>query len=145
MRTTAEVAARALSLNERLSTGTESPPAPHSDAAVALLAQVVHILDEAKAENIVTIDLAGKSQLGDYMVIASGRSDRHVGAIGDQVQRKLKEFGVGRIRIEGLETCDWVLIDAGDIIVHVFRPEVREFYKLEKMWSGDRPGDETAH
>jgi ribosome-associated protein len=150
MRTTAEVAARALSLNERLSTGTETPStapsaAPHSDAAVALLAQVVHILDEAKAENIVTIDLAGKSQLGDYMVIASGRSDRHVGAIGDQVQRKLKEFGVGRIRIEGLETCDWVLIDAGDIIVHVFRPEVREFYKLEKMWSGDRPGDETAH
>jgi ribosome-associated protein len=145
MRTTAEVAARALSLNERLSTGTDIPPAPHSEAAVALLAQVVHILDEAKAENIVTIDLAGKSQLGDYMVIASGRSDRHVGAIGDQVQRKLKEFGVGRIRIEGLETCDWVLIDAGDIIVHVFRPEVREFYKLEKMWSGDRPGDETAH
>ena len=150
MRTTAEVAARAQSLNERLSTGTETPTtaasaAPHTDAAIALLAQVEHILDEAKAENIVTIDLVGKSLLGDYMVIASGRSDRHVGAIGDQVQRKLKEFGVGRIRIEGLETCDWVLIDAGDIIVHVFRPEVRDFYKLEKMWSGDRPGEETAH
>ena len=109
-----------------------------------MLAQVVSILDEAKAEEIVSIDLAGKSTIGDFMVIASGRSDRHVGAIGDQLQRKLKEAGVGRIRAEGMETCDWVLIDVGDIIIHIFRPEVREFYKLEKMWTGERPTDESA-
>jgi ribosome-associated protein len=111
----------------------------------ALLKDVVHWLDEAKAENVVTIDLAGKSSIGDFMVVATGRSDRHVGAIADQLQRKLKENGRGRVRVEGLEACDWVLIDAGDIIVHVFRAEVREFYNLEKMWSADRPGDQTAH
>ena len=136
------------SQTERLTAGptlTSSGETHTREPATALLAQVVHLLDEAKAEKIVTIDLAGKSQIGDFMVIASGRSDRHVGAIGDQLQRKLKEFGVGRIRIEGLEACDWVLIDTGDVIVHVFRPEVREFYKLEKMWSSERPGDDTEH
>ena len=81
-----------------------------------------------------TIDIKKKSSIGDYMVIASGRSDRHVGAIADQIQRKLKDAGLGRVRIEGQPQCDWVLIDTGDIIVHVFRPEVREFYNLEKMW-----------
>jgi ribosome-associated protein len=111
----------------------------------ALLKDIVHWLDEAKAENVVTIDLAGKSSIGDFMVVATGRSDRHVGAIADQLQRKLKENGQGRVRVEGLSACDWVLIDTGDIIVHVFRPEVREFYNLEKMWSADRPGDQTAH
>jgi ribosome-associated protein len=111
----------------------------------ALLKDIVHWLDEAKAENVVTIDLAGKSSIGDFMVVATGRSDRHVGAIADQLQRKLKENGRGRVRVEGLAACDWVLIDTGDIIVHVFRPEVREFYNLEKMWSADRPGDQTAH
>ncbi|MBX9926254.1 MAG: ribosome silencing factor [Hyphomicrobiaceae bacterium] len=102
-------------------------------------------LDEAKAENIVSIDLAGKSTIGDFMLIASGRNDRHVGAIADILQKKLREHGAGKARVEGLEACDWVLIDMGDIIVHVFRPEVRDFYKLEKMWSGDRPADETTH
>ena len=92
-----------------------------------------------------TIDLAGKSSIGDFMVIATGRSDRHVGAIAEQIQRKLKDKGLGRVRIEGLEACDWVLLDTGDIIVHVFRPEVREFYNLEKMWSADRPGEQIAH
>jgi ribosome-associated protein len=111
----------------------------------ALLKDIVHWLDEAKAENVVTIDLAGKSSIGDFMVVATGRSDRHVGAIADQLQRKLKEGGQGRVRVEGLEACDWVLIDTGDIIVHVFRAEVREFYNLEKMWSADRPGEQTAH
>jgi len=111
----------------------------------ALLKKIVHWLDEAKAEGVVTIDLAGKSSIGDFMVIASGRSDRHVGAIAEQLQRKLKEKGFGRVRIEGLEACDWVLLDTGDIIVHVFRPEVREFYNLEKMWSAERPGEHTAH
>lgn len=111
----------------------------------ALLAHIVHWLDEAKAEDVVTIDLKGKSSIGDYMVIASGRSDRHVGAIADQIQRKLKEHGFGRVRVEGTEACDWVLIDAIDIIVHVFRPEVREFYNLEKMWSAERPADSAQH
>jgi ribosome-associated protein len=111
----------------------------------ALLKEIVHWLEEAKAEGVITIDLAGKSSIGDFMVIASGRSDRHVGAIAEQIQRKLKERGLGRIRIEGQEACDWVLLDTGDIIVHVFRPEVREFYNLEKLWSAERPGEAVSH
>jgi ribosome-associated protein len=111
----------------------------------ALVKEIVHWLDEAKAEDLITIDLAGKSSIGDFMVIASGRSDRHVGAIAEQLQRKLKEKGLGRVRVEGLEACDWVLLDTGDIIVHIFRPEVREFYNLEKMWSADRPSEAVAH
>jgi ribosome-associated protein len=111
----------------------------------ALLADIKTWLDDAKAEEVVSIDLKGKSAMGDFMVIASGRSDRHVGAIADQLQRKLKEQGYGRVRIEGLEACDWVLIDTGDIIVHVFRPEVREFYNLERMWMAERPADVATH
>lgn len=111
----------------------------------ALLNTITAWLDDAKAENIVTIPLKGKSSIGDYMVVASGRSDRHVGAIAEQIQRKLKDAGQGRVRVEGQPQCDWVLIDTGDIIVHVFRPEVRDFYNLEKMWSADRTLDPTAH
>ena len=107
--------------------------------------EIVRWLDDAKGEEVVTIDLAGKSSIGDFMVIASGRSDRHVGAIAEQLQRKLKEKGFGRVRIEGLEACDWVLLDTGDIIVHIFRPEVREFYNLEKMWSAERRVEQVAH
>jgi ribosome-associated protein len=114
---------------------------PDSSPSAALLNDVLVWLDEAKAEAIVTVDLAGKSSLGDYMVIASGRSDRHVGAVAEQLRKKLKDAGCETVRVEGLEACDWVLIDSGDIIVHVFRPEVREFYNLEKMWSVDRPAD----
>jgi ribosome-associated protein len=110
----------------------------------ALLTQVLAWLDDAKAEKVVTIDIRGKSSIGDYMLVASGRSDRHVGAIADQLQRKLKDEGYGS-RIEGQPQCDWVLIDIGDIIVHVFRPEVREFYNLEKMWSAERPSDPLTH
>ncbi len=96
---------------------------------------------------MVTIDIKRKSSIGDYMVIASGRSDRHVGAVAAQLVRKLKEAGYGRVRMEGQPQCDWVLIDSGDIIVHVFRPEVREFYNLEKMWAAERPSpsDSTTH
>ncbi|MEL6374244.1 MAG: ribosome silencing factor [Pseudomonadota bacterium] len=112
----------------------------------ALVGTIKTWLDDAKAEGIIVINLEGKSSIGDYMVIASGLNDRHVGAIADQVQVKLKEAGQQRVRVEGKETCDWVLIDTGDIIVHVFRPEVREFYNLEKMWVGDRLGDtNTSH
>jgi ribosome-associated protein len=92
-----------------------------------------------KAEDTVTIDLTGKSSIGDYMVVTSGRSQRHVGAIADHVVKDLKAAGVPDVRVEGLRQGDWVLIDAGDIIVHVFRPEVRTFYNLERMWSAAHP------
>jgi ribosome-associated protein len=124
-----------------------TPPDEHvsSDGSGSLLAQVLTWLDEAKAEKVVVINIKGKSSIGDYMLVASGRSDRHVGAIAEQLQHKLRDEGYGRARIEGRPQCDWVLVVMGDIIVHVFRPEVREFYNLEKMWSAERPGDPTAH
>jgi ribosome-associated protein len=112
---------------------------PSRDNAAHLDRLVLATLEDAKAEEIVSIDLAGKSSIADTMVIASGRSQRHVGAIADQLQKKLKDAGFARVRVEGVPACDWVLIDAGDVIVHVFRPEVRAFYNLEKMWSADRP------
>src|SRR5262245_30758624 len=115
MRTALEGARRGAPRAELLSEGQK--PA-------ALVQEIVRWLDEAKGEAIVTIDLAGKSSIGDYMVIATGRSDRHVGSIGEQISRKLKELGLARVRVEGLEACDWVLIDTGDIIIHVFREEV---------------------
>jgi ribosome-associated protein len=96
-------------------------------------------LEDMKAEDSVTIDLTGKSPIGDYMVVTSGRSQRHVGAVADHVVKDIQAAGVRGVRVEGLRQCDWVLIDAGDVIVHVFRPEVREFYNLEKMWAGARP------
>jgi len=104
-----------------------------------LLNVVLDTLDAAKAEKVVCIDLMGKTSIGDHMVLASGRSQRHVAAVADNLVKKLKDEGYGRARVEGLPGCDWVLIDAGDVIVHIFRPEVREFYNLEKMWSADRP------
>ena len=113
--------------------------------SAALLVKIMAWLEDAKAEQIVSIDLEGKSSIGDYMVVATGRSDRHVGAIADQIQRKLKEIGQGSAKIEGTETCDWALIDNGNIIIHVFRAEVREFYNLEKLWSTARPVEKTAH
>lgn len=123
-----------------------APKAPAAlPASATLLVDIIHWLDEAKAEEIVDIPLQGKSSLGDYMVVASGRTDRHVGAIADQLATKLKAAGVSPVRVEGMEACDWVLIDAGDIIVHVFRPEVRAFYNLEKMWQADLPGGESQH
>ena len=115
--------------------------APHNEdiRAVALAS-----IEDMKAENTVEIDLAGKTSLADTMIVTSGRSDRHVGAIADRVVQDLKDKGFGNARVEGMPACDWVLIDAGDIIVHVFRPEVRSFYNLEKMWGQDRPGDVAA-
>lgn len=104
-----------------------------------ILELILAELDDDKAEAIVTIPLAGKSDIADAMVIATGRSQRHVGAIADKVARRLKEAGLGRVRVEGAPACDWVLIDAEDVIAHIFRPEVRRFYNLEKVWS------EAAH
>ena len=94
-------------------------------------------LDEDKAQDIVLIDLKGKSPMADTMIVASGRSHRHVGALADHLLRTLKENGMGRAKVEGLPHCDWVLIDAGDVIVHLFRPEVRLFYNIEKIWAVD--------
>ena len=100
---------------------------------------VLASLDNMKAEDTVTIDLTGKTSIADTMVVASGRSNRHVGAVADHVLKDLGEAGLRGLRVEGMPHCDWVLIDAGDVIVHVFRPEVRTFYNLEKMWAPGRP------
>ena len=97
-----------------------------------------------KAEDTLSIDLRGKTTIADTMVVTSGRSNRQVAAIADHVLKDLAEAGVKGVRVEGMPHCDWVLIDAGDVIVHVFRPEVRHFYNLEKMWGGDRPAERAA-
>ncbi len=100
----------------------------------ALLAETLKSLSDDKAEDVIEIDLRGKTAIGDYMVVCSGRSSRQVAAITEKLAERLKaKFGLSA-RIEGKNTGDWVLLDTGDVIVHVFRPEVREFYQLEKMW-----------
>jgi ribosome-associated protein len=101
-------------------------------------------LDDMKAEDTVEIDLVGRTSIADAMMIASGRSQRHVGSIAEKLIQSLKDAGFGRVRAEGMPACDWVLIDAGDLIVHIFRPEVRGFYNLEKMWGADRPAERAA-
>jgi ribosome-associated protein len=115
----------------------------YDDPSMALKT-VLASLEDSKAENIVSIDIQGKSSLGDYMVVASGRSHRHVAAVADNLLKVLKDAGM-RARVEGLGGADWVLIDAGDIIVHVFRPEIRDFYGIEKMWQAPDLEDETVH
>ena len=102
-------------------------------------------LDDDQAQDIVSIDLRGKSPVADALIIASGRSHRHVGAIADHLLRALKDAGCGRARVEGLPHCAWVLIDAGDIFVHLFRPEVRAFYNIEKIWSVEPPTRASAN
>lgn len=102
----------------------------------ALLSHVLISLDDDKAEDIVQIDLRGKSEMADYMVVCSGRSSRQVGSISEKLVDRMKQNHGRPAKLEGKESGDWVLIDLGDIIVHVFRPEVREFYQLEKMWLG---------
>ena len=104
------------------------------NAPERLLHLVTTSLDQDGAEDLVEIPLAGKSTVADYMVIASGRSTRHVASLAEKLVERLKHEAGTRARVEGRDTADWVLIDAGDVIVHVFRPEVREFYQLEKMW-----------
>jgi ribosome-associated protein len=102
--------------------------------AEGILKLVLARLDDMKAEDILTIDLRNKSSIGDYMVVSSGRSQRHVGSVADRIVEDLHKAGIAT-RVEGVPHCDWVLIDAGDVIVHVFRPEVRAFYNLERMWA----------
>jgi len=110
------------------------------DATIVALGDLIlKRLDDDKAQDVVFIDLKGKSAVADALIVASGRSHRHVGAMADHLLRALKEHGHGKARIEGLPHCDWVLIDTGDVIVHLFRPEVRQFYNIEKIWSVDAP------
>jgi ribosome-associated protein len=108
-------------------------------ASVVLERLLLERLDDEKAQDIVFIDLKDKSSVADGMIVASGRSHRHVGAMADHLLRALKDSGHGKARVEGLPHCDWVLIDAGDVIVHLFRPEVRAFYNIEKIWSVEPP------
>lgn len=99
-----------------------------------MLSLIEETLDDNQAIDIVSIDLEGKTAIADSMVIASGRSSRHVGAMADHLLERLRKGGIKGVSVEGQKHCDWVLIDAGDVLVHLFRPEVREFYKLEKLW-----------
>jgi ribosome-associated protein len=115
--------------------------APAAEPEIQMIDVVLKSLDDAKAEETVSIDITGKSSLSDHMVVTSGRSNRHVGAVADQLVKALREAGFGKPRIEGLPHADWVLVDGGDVIVHIFRPEVREFYNLEKMWAVDFAAD----
>ena len=112
----------------------QAPEAADAGASEATLALVLQSLDDDKAEDVVTVDLRGKSAIADHMVIASGRSARQVAAIADKLAERLKAATGRRVRSEGGSVGDWVLIDCGDVVVHVFRPEVRSFYQLEKMW-----------
>lgn len=105
--------------------------------AQQILELIITSLDSDKAENIITIPLEGKSAMADYMVIASGTSSRQVAAMAEHVEFKLKQSKVDVLGLEGLRQADWVLIDANDVIVHLFRPEVRDFYGLERMWSNE--------
>ncbi len=116
----------------------------NKDASAAMLARILGSLDENKAEDVVVIPLAGKSEMADNMVIASGRSTRQVSALADMLFKKIKEETGIICRLEGKDSGDWVLIDCGDAVVHLFRPEVREFYQLEKMWQAAGGPSEDA-
>jgi len=107
--------------------------------AKALSDFIQQVLDENSAQDVIEIDIRGKSSIADFLLVASGRSNRHVSALADYVQRGLKERGMKDLGVEGQEAADWVLIDAGDVILHIFRPEVRVFYNLEKIWSVPLP------
>jgi ribosome-associated protein len=110
----------------------------------ALLDRIRASLEDDKAENIVTIDMAGRSSLTDAIVVASGRSSRHVASIAEHLARRLKDAGYGTRPVNGASQGDWVLVDAGDVIVHIFRPEVRDYYNLESMWSVGEPRRQRA-
>ena len=113
-------------------------------APSTLLALVETTLEDGKAEGVIVVDLAGKSTIADHMVIATGHSKRQVGALAEILIRKIKAAKFGTPGVEGRTQGDWVLLDAGDVIVHLFRPEVRAFYNLEKMWAVDMPDGESG-
>jgi ribosome silencing factor RsfS/YbeB/iojap len=129
----------------RKPTGARRAPkksAPKKKAATeqtTLLSRILKSLDDDKAEDISTIDLSGRASFCDAIVIASGRSSRHVAAIAEHLARRLKEAGYGTRPVDGAQQGDWALVDAGDVVVHVFRPEVRAYYDLEGMWSVEEP------
>ena len=115
------------------------------DSPKTLLNTVLESLDDSKSEGTEHIDISGKSSVADHMIVTSGRSHRHVSAVADRLLRDLKDEGYGTPKVEGMPACDWVLVDAGDIVIHIFRPEVRDFYNLEKMWNAiatDEAGEE---
>ncbi|WP_376767935.1 ribosome silencing factor [Jiella pacifica] len=141
-KTTLRQAAQA---KEVFTTAPSEAPTTDISAGGNAIDLVMQSLQDSKGEDIVSIDLNGKSALADYMVVVSGRSNRHVMAIADHLLRHLKENGLGTARVEGLQNGDWVLIDSGDIIVHIFRPEIRSFYNIEKMWTVGDAGDATIH
>jgi len=117
---------------------------PHTLSPEKLLELIRTILEDHKADDIAVVDLRGKSTIGDYMVIASGASSRQVVTMADRIVRALKERGVKGLTPEGIRQGDWVLIDAGDVIVHLFRPEVRAFYNLERMWEAELVAAESG-
>ena len=138
-------------LNRHPAPSAHEEPA-HADASSddqsrigALEELILKRLDEDKAQDVIFIDLKDKSSVADGLIVASGRSHRHVGALADHLMRAIKDSGHGRARVEGLPHCDWVLIDAGDVSVHLFRPEVRSFYNLEKIWAVEPPARAAAH
>lgn len=110
------------------------------EMSLALCQQLYDYLDQLKAIDIVSISLLGKSSLADYMLIASGTSQRHISSIAEKIKEFLHEKGIKDVHVEGLQVCDWILVDGGDVIIHLFRPEIRQFYNLEKMWSTDFSG-----
>jgi ribosome-associated protein len=123
---------------------TQVPP-----SADDVLQAVKSSLDHDKADDVVVIDLAGKTSIADYMIVASGTSKRHIAAMSDHILEKVKEIGATSVATEGTGYCDWVLIDSGDVVVHLFRPEIREFYALERLWGApslisDRSGERRA-
>jgi ribosome-associated protein len=123
---------------------TQVPP-----SADDVLQAVKSSLDHDKADDVVVIDLAGKTSIADYMIVASGTSKRHIAAMSDHILEKVKEMGATSVAVEGTGHCDWVLIDGGDVLVHLFRPEFREFYALERLWGApslisDRSGERRA-
>jgi ribosome-associated protein len=121
-----------------------SPDGGANERIEALHDLVLRSLDDDQALDVVTIPLTGKSNIADHMVIASGRSTRQVASMAQKLSERIKQELGRPVRIEGLPVADWVLIDADDVIVHLFRPEVRSFYNLEKMWGADRPHDRMA-
>jgi ribosome-associated protein len=122
----------------------EQPPADPADSIEALHRLVLSSLDDDQAVETVSIPLAGKSSIADHMVVASGRSSRQVGSMAAKLVEKIKALTGRSPRVEGMPTADWVLIDAGDVIVHLFRPEVRAFYQIEKIWSVQAPEKAAA-
>jgi ribosome-associated protein len=141
---TPKVAAKTKPADKALAPARIETSKPKVPTDQSLLSIVMAQLEDAKAEDIIAINLDGKTAIADNMVVASGRSNRHVGAIADQLVDKLKEAGHRHIRVEGMDQCDWVLVDAVDVVVHLFRPEVRSFYNLEKLWSEHSPQEPHA-